>query len=111
MGEQSMTVIEVTDEAFESATRDGWALVDFYATWCPHCREFRPHYEAVAEGHTGNVTFLAADVDTARGAGERFSVSTIPTIVLLHQGALVARHSGVLRPDELADWLGRHTAG
>ncbi|KAL6764889.1 hypothetical protein V8C86DRAFT_1215523 [Haematococcus lacustris] len=27
---------------------DQWCLVEFYAGWCPHCREFAPTYDRVA---------------------------------------------------------------
>ena len=39
----------ITDATFEEETKDGVALVDFWATWCGHCRMQSPVIEALAE--------------------------------------------------------------
>ena len=30
-------------------------LVDFWATWCPHCRKINPAYEQIAEEYAGRL--------------------------------------------------------
>ena len=60
MAEDS-AVVEVTDESFDQEVRqqDNYCVVDFYATWCPHCRAFRPTLEQVAGDYSGPVKFCA----------------------------------------------------
>lgn len=42
-------VIQLTSRNFDSNLRDGSAwLIEFYAPWCGHCKQFAPQYEAVA---------------------------------------------------------------
>lgn len=99
-------VQELTEESFEGeAKQPGWCLVDFYASWCPHCRAFRPHYEEVAAGCELPVKFFAADVEQCRAAAQQFGVMSIPTLVLLHDGEQVDKHVGGMQPAQLREWL------
>ena len=38
-------------------------LVDFWATWCPHCRKINPAYEQIAEEYAGRLEVVKVDVD------------------------------------------------
>jgi len=109
MSEDAQAVVEVTDDDFEAQTAVGWLLVDFYATWCPHCKAFRPIYEKVAGDYDGDVKFLAADVDRSSEAADSLSVMSIPTVVLLKDGEKIDANSGVLPPDQLVAWIDEHS--
>ena len=102
---------ELTDDNFEAEAKgEGWCLVDFYAAWCPHCRAFRPVLDEVAQGFAGPVKFVAADVENCRTAAEQYGVMSIPTLVLLRDGAQVELHVGGMAAAQLKDWLDEKTA-
>jgi len=105
MADADSAVIEVSDDSFAHETGTGWVLVDFYASWCSHCKAFRPQYERAAEAHKGPVRFLAADVDEANAAAGRFKVRSIPTIVLLRDGEKQDFHTGEMSSEQVAQWL------
>lgn len=98
-------IAELTDESFDTLARTGWALVDFYATWCPHCKAFRPVYDAFAATYAGPVALLAADVDVAKDATAEFKLRSVPTLVLLHDGQKVEQRTGNLTAEGLREWL------
>jgi thioredoxin-like negative regulator of GroEL len=96
---------EVTDENFDTLARTGWALVDFHATWRPHCKAFRPIHDAFAQTYTDPVALPAADVDLAKQATAEFKLRSAPTLVLLHDGQKVEQRTGNLTADGLQEWL------
>ena len=36
------------DGALEGLPADRWALIEFYASWCPACQQFKPTYEKLS---------------------------------------------------------------
>ena len=105
-------VIEIQDQQFEEdVVKSGWAVVDFYANWCPHCKAYRPNFEKAAAEHTGEVKFLAANVDNAGEAAGRLGIRSIPATVLLKDGEVKAVRTGVMAPQQLAEWLAEQMAG
>uniref|UniRef100_A0ACD5T7M7 Uncharacterized protein n=1 Tax=Avena sativa TaxID=4498 RepID=A0ACD5T7M7_AVESA len=77
-------------DAFLGAAREPFAVVEFFAHWCPACRNYKPHYEKVAKlfngpdaAHPGRV--LMARVDCALKANvdlcSRFSVDHYPFLL------------------------------
>lgn len=80
-------------ETFNSsllAAPANWALVEFYANWCPACKKYKPHFERVARLFTGpnrvheGVVYFAK-VDCADQASqklcERFSIRYYPSLL------------------------------
>lgn len=100
-------VQELTDETFESEAKGkpGWCVVDFYATWCPHCKAFRPTFEEVAAQYAGPVRFYAADVEQCEEAASECQIRSIPTVVLFRDGERVDTHIGGMTGPALTAWL------
>merc|ERR1719223_1940357 len=66
---ESSPLTQLTDENFDAEmVADTTALwvVEFYADWCGHCKQFAKPYEKVATNLKGLVKFGAVNADTAK---------------------------------------------
>lgn len=80
-------------------------LVDFWAPWCGPCRAMTPRLEVLARQFNGKVRFSKVDVDQSPRLAGMFAVRSIPTLVLLRHGAMVAQRVGLHASGDIADWL------
>lgn len=79
------------DEAIRSKSV---VLVEFYATWCPHCRAMAPVMDEISEILGDSAYVLQLDVDKNQDAANAESVEATPTFILYHDGRKVWRHEG-----------------
>jgi len=68
-------------------------VVDFWAAWCGPCRRLAPIFEELAR-EIPEVDFVKVDVDAEPDLAQRFGVTSIPTLMLFHRGALVGAEVG-----------------
>ena len=95
------TIPHLTLDTFPS-TNEGVTLLDFYATWCGPCRALAPTLEALQDDFAREgVRIAKVDVDDQAELAARFGVTSIPTLIVLHEGVEVRRHVGAARPDAL----------
>lgn len=69
-------------------------LVEFYASWCPHCQKMMPIVEQVKELMDGQVPVYQFDIDENRDLAELEGVESIPTFLLYRDGKLVWNYTG-----------------
>ena len=87
----------------EIEKENGVVVVDFWAEWCGPCKMLAPTYEAVAEKLADIATFCKANVDEARDLAMEYGVSAIPTVVVIKDGAEVARKVGLVNAEALEE--------
>ena len=80
-------------------------LVDLWAPWCGPCRVVAPGVEQAARTMAGRLKAVKVNVDEAPKVAERFGVLSIPTLLILRGGRVVARQVGALRPATLVRWV------
>jgi thioredoxin 1 len=91
-----MSTVELTAENFESTvSADGIVLVDWWATWCPPCRQFAPVFEEASEAH-GDITFGKIDTDAQQQLSAMANIQSIPTLMAFRDGILVFNQAGAL---------------
>lgn len=69
-------------------------LVEFYASWCPHCKRMMPVVEQVKELLAGKVNVYQFDIDEYEELSDREGVKTIPTFIIYRDGKEQWRQSG-----------------
>lgn len=61
-------------------------VVDFWATWCRPCQMVAPVIDELAEEFDGRIDFLKLDVDKNPGTAGKYSIMSIPTIMVFKDG-------------------------
>lgn len=96
-------IADATDATLDSAlTAPGLVLVDLWAPWCGPCRMVAPILEKVAAQHAGKLKVVKVNVDDNPSAARIYDASSIPTLVLVQDGAVVDRIVGALPEPALA---------
>ncbi|MBP3216847.1 MAG: thioredoxin [Lachnospiraceae bacterium] len=95
----------VTNNDLSEAKNAAAAVIDFNATWCGPCKMLGPVLEKISDEMAGQAVFYGVDVDENSDLAEEFSVMSIPTIVILKNGEVVAQRLGFAPEPILTEWL------
>lgn len=89
-------VINLTDETYEEvlSQEDLPTLVDFWAEWCPPCRAIAPVIDQLAVDYSGRLRVGKVNVDENPKAASRFSIQSIPTLLVFRGGEVKERMVG-----------------
>lgn len=79
-------VQKITDNEFSKVKKEGVAVIDFSATWCGPCQMLAPVFDEVSGELAGTASFYKVDVDESPSLSREFSVSSVPTLVVLKNG-------------------------
>ena len=91
--------------SFSAETQKGLVMVDFWATWCPPCRQMAPVLDEVAKDVKGKATIAKVDIDENRQLASQYNIQGIPTLILFKDGKEIARFVGLQSKDYLVQQL------
>jgi thioredoxin 1 len=69
-------------------------FVDFWAEWCGPCRMVGPVVEELSGDFDGKVKFVKVNVDEANELASKYNVFSIPTLMILNNGKIIAQQVG-----------------
>lgn len=64
----------------------GTILVEFYATWCPHCRRMAPVVDDLKMLLEGRATVYQFDIDRNGGLADELGAKSVPTFIVYRNG-------------------------
>lgn len=76
-------------------------LVEFYATWCPHCQKMMPIVADIKTLLADNLKVLQYDVDKNEDLANEMKVQSLPTFLLYSDGKEVMRETGEMPAEVL----------
>ena len=74
-------------------------LVDFWAPWCRPCLMVAPILDELADEYRGKVTIARMDVDQNPKTAAKYSIMSIPTMLIFKKGKPISNIVG-FRPKE-----------
>ncbi|MBQ4574431.1 MAG: thioredoxin [Clostridia bacterium] len=102
-----MAELILTNENFENEVlnSDIPVLVDFWAEWCGPCRMLGPVVEQIAEEYEGKLKVGKINVDEQSDLAMKYSIASIPTLLIFRNGEIAANSIGFKTKAALAKML------
>lgn len=103
-------VLHINDADFESVVVNSNipVLLDFWAPWCGPCKMIAPVLDELAPEFSGKVKIVKMNVDDNQATPAQFGVRSIPTLLLIKNGQVVATQVGALAKTQLANFINQH---
>ena len=76
-------------------------VVDFWAEWCQPCKVLTPIVEAAAEQFAGRMKFGHMNVEENDNVPFRYSITTLPTLLIFKNGQVSEQSVGLVSKDKL----------
>jgi thioredoxin len=79
-------------------------VLDFWAPWCPPCRAFAPILDE-ASGRNEDIAFCRVNAAEKQPISGEFGVSSIPSLIVIREGMVVANEQGYFEREKLDEFL------
>ncbi len=110
------SVVEVSEENYDEVLDEReYMMLFFYAPWCGHCADLKPHFERAAnllQSEGVDVTMAKVDATQNADIAAEHSLTGYPTLRwFAHRDGEATTYEGDRRAESIANWIRRHTGG
>lgn len=85
-------LVELNEENFDTHTKTGLKLVEFYTTWCTYCRNQRIE---LSDFENSDVWIGLVDAEESPNIAKRYNITGYPTFILLKDGKVMTKFAGL----------------
>ena len=99
--------VNLTSQNFDKhiSRNDIPVLVDFWAEWCGPCKMMAPAFEQAAQLLEPQVRLGKVNTETEAATSARYTIRSIPTLILFKGGRELARQAGAMNAKDIVQWV------
>lgn len=98
---------EIKEKELDEIIKEGFHIVDIYGTHCVPCKQLSVIFMEI-EKEVPQVSILKINTDENREIIERFSITSVPTILFYKDGEVVSKKVGFMTKEEIFDILSEY---
>ena len=80
-------------------------LVDFWAEWCAPCKALAPILDEISGELDSKVAIAKVNLDDNQDLAMKYSIRSIPTLLLFKEGELLDMKVGLPSKSDLLEWI------
>ena len=105
-----MSIVSTTDEKFNEdvVSSELPVLVDFWAEWCGPCKMIGPILEELSSELSSKINIVKVVVDTNNQTAMNYAIRSIPTLIIVKDGSVVAQHIGAASKTQLENFINQN---
>jgi thioredoxin 1 len=102
-----MSVSHTTDQEFHKDVLESPipVLIDFWAEWCGPCKMIGPILEELSQELEDKIKIVKVDVDANGQTAVKYSIRSIPTLIIINAGEVKAQHIGAASKAQLKQFI------
>lgn len=101
-------ITELNDQNYDEFTKEGIALIDFYADWCAPCRLLSPIINEISSDYNQVVKVGKYNIDFNSNKVNELGIKNIPTIFIYKNGEIADSIYGLVTKDKLKGIIDNH---
>jgi thioredoxin 2 len=100
----------VTDQNFDKEVMGSFlpVFLECWAPWCGPCKVVGPILDQLAIQYRAQIRIVKLNVDENPGIAQRYTISSIPTMMVVKNGRVVEVQAGTLPKEHLERLIEKH---